>query len=86
MKKVCDRDIRNLEWFSAVTALLLAVLCVIYVVDILQEVWVLNLVLILGCLMNTSMALLEMIWHRHFLALFLGILALGCACLLFYFI
>ena len=86
MKKVCDSDIRNLELFSMVTALLLAVLCVVYIVNILQELWVLNLILILGCLMHTSMALLEMVRHRHFLALLLGLMALACAGLLIYFV
>lgn len=85
MKKTCDRDIRNLELFSMAAALLLAVLSVVYVANILQELWVLNLILILGCLMHTSIALLEMVWHRYFPALLAGLMALVCAGLLIYF-
>lgn len=85
MKKACDRDIRNLELFTMAAALLLAVLGVVYITSILQELWVLNLILILGCLMHTSIALLEMVWHRYFPALLTGLMALACAGLLIYF-
>lgn len=86
MKKPGDRDIRNLERIGAVTALLLAVLCVLYSADFLQENWVLNFILGLGCLMHLEAALLELLRRKYPGAVLAASLALVCAGFLIYFL
>lgn len=84
-KKPKEKDIKNLEWLSVVTAVMLSVICVIYSAGILQEIWVLNLVLILGVLMHTLLALLGVVHRRYLVTWTSLLLALACAGFLIYF-
>lgn len=84
MKKPGDRDIKNLERISAVTALLLAVLCVLYLTAVLRDAWVMNFILLLGCLMHLELALLELLRCRHLGALAAALLTVVCAGFLIY--
>ena len=73
MKKFSDKDIRKLELFSIVTSLLLAVFCVIYLLDLVRNDWLLFLLLLSGALLHLIVALTDLIRRQHWkMAIALG--------------
>ena len=59
MKKFSEKDIRKLELLSTVTALLVAVLCVIYLLDTAENSSLLQILLILGSVFHLIAALAD---------------------------
>ena len=59
MKKFSEKDIRKLELLSTVTALLVAVLCVIYLLDMAETDGLLQVVLIFGGIFHLIVALTD---------------------------
>lgn len=64
VKKIKEKDIGILESFCAVTAVLAGILCVLYLLDVLQNQWFLNFILGLGALLHVSLALLTFIRQK----------------------
>ncbi|MCC8103198.1 MAG: hypothetical protein LIP11_13425 [Clostridiales bacterium] len=60
-RKLKESDARIAEWFCCFTALLAAVLCVLFVSGALRNFWVLNFIFIVGILMNLSLILVSVI-------------------------
>lgn len=67
MKKVREKDVRILEGFCVVTALITGALCVLYLFDLLQNHWFLNFILGLAVLLHVSLALLFLIQKKRLL-------------------
>lgn len=66
MKKVKERDVRILEGFCVVTAVLAAVLCSLYLFDVLQNHWFLNFILGLAVLLHVAQTVLYVIRKKRF--------------------
>lgn len=64
VKKVREKDIRFMELFCVITALVAGVLCVLFQFDILQNHWFLNFILGLGVLLHVSLCLLFLVKRR----------------------
>ncbi|MDO4323706.1 MAG: hypothetical protein Q4C61_14390 [Lachnospiraceae bacterium] len=67
MKKVKEKDVRILEGFCVMTAVIAGVLCVLYLFDLLQNHWFLNFILGLGVLLHVSLTLLFLIRKKRIL-------------------
>lgn len=66
MKKVREKDVRILEGFCVVTAVIAGVLCILYLFDLLQNHWFLNFILGLAVLLQVSLSLLFLIRKKRF--------------------
>lgn len=64
MKRLNEKEIRKLELFCIVTALAADFLCVLFLLDVLQNQWFLNSILGLGILLHISLALSSFLRHR----------------------
>ncbi|MCD7716618.1 MAG: hypothetical protein LUI39_09240 [Lachnospiraceae bacterium] len=58
---VKEADIRKAESFGSITALIVIVLCVLFVSGLLQNFWVLNFIQMFGALMNLSLLLISVL-------------------------
>lgn len=85
MKKIKERDIWHLEVFTLIAAVLAAVLCILFLFDLVQNHWFLNFILGLGALLNVSLFLLYMVKKRTFAAVLAGLLSIFfIVCLVFF--
>ena len=66
MKKMQERDIRVLEGFCFVTAVLAGSLSILYLFDLLQNHWFLNFILGLAVLLHVALLLLFLILKKKF--------------------
>ncbi|MCD7814384.1 MAG: hypothetical protein LUH20_10145 [Lachnospiraceae bacterium] len=60
-RKWKESDARIAEWFCSITALLTAILCVLFVSGVLRNFWVLDFIFVIGILMNLSLILVSVI-------------------------
>ncbi|MCD7762483.1 MAG: hypothetical protein LUI14_04675 [Lachnospiraceae bacterium] len=58
---VKESDIRKAELFGSITALIVIVLCVLFVSGLLQKFWVLNFIQMFGILMNLFLLLISVV-------------------------
>ncbi len=84
MKKVREKDVRILEGFCVVTALIAGALGVLYLFDLLQNHWFLNFILGLAVLLHVSLTLLFLIQKKKLLMTGSAILLLVYAASLVY--
>jgi hypothetical protein len=84
MKRPGDRDIRHLEHFGTVTALLLTVLCVLYLMDFWREPLAMELILALGFILHLDLALLQVLHRRYSGAIVAATVACACVGVLIY--
>ena len=59
MKKFSEKDIRKLELLSTAAALLVAVLCVVYLFDMAENAHLLQVLLIFGSVFHIIVALID---------------------------
>ncbi len=84
MKKFSEKDIRKLELLSTVTALLVAVLCVIYLIDTAENNYLLYVLLVLGGVFHLIAVLTDFMRKSYCkMIISLGVL-LVCAAAFFY--
>lgn len=67
MKKVKEKDVRVLEGFCVVTAIIAGALCILYLFDLLQNHWFLNFILGLAVLLHISLTLLFLLRKKKLL-------------------
>jgi hypothetical protein len=77
MKKVREKDIRALENFGTLTAVLTGVLCILYLFDVLQNHWFLNFIMGLAVLLHVSLTLLFLIRKKKLMMTVSAVLAVG---------
>ncbi|MCC8136963.1 MAG: hypothetical protein LIO76_02680 [Clostridiales bacterium] len=58
---VKEADIRKIEFFCSLTALIVIVLCFLFASGILQKNWMLNFIQMFGALMNLSLLLISFV-------------------------
>lgn len=85
MKKLDEKNVRELERFGVVTACLLPGLCIVFLLDIFRNQWMLDFVLILGFLLHLSYALICLVRRIPGLAAVMGAVCLACIGFLIYF-
>ncbi|MCD8012854.1 MAG: hypothetical protein LUG99_06730 [Lachnospiraceae bacterium] len=81
-----ESDIRKIEWFCGIIAALLILLSVLFASSILRNFQVLNVVLVMGILMNLSILLLSILRKNKLGGLLTLLLILAEAAALIYFI
>ncbi len=86
MRKFSEKDIRKLELLSTVTALLLAVFCVIYLFDSVRNSRMLYLLLVLGIILYLMEAFIDIIRQCYCRMLVSAGMFLICASVLMYLI
>lgn len=64
MKKVREKDIQGFEVFCIITALAAAVLCILFLFNVIQNHWFLNFILGLGVLLHVALFLLAVLRHK----------------------
>lgn len=57
MEKTREKDIRELKRFCVLIGLAAAVFCILYLFNIIQNEWVLDIVLVLGIVLHTVYAI-----------------------------
>ncbi|MCD7743744.1 MAG: hypothetical protein LUI13_00355 [Lachnospiraceae bacterium] len=85
-KPAKEADIRKIEWFCGIAAVLLLVLCFLFVTGILRNFWVLNVILVTGILMNLSLLLLSFLRKNKLAGVSALLLILAEAAALIYFL
>lgn len=81
MKQIKEKDRRILEGFCGVTAIATGVLCILYLLDLLQNHWFLSFTMGLAVLLHVSLSLLFFIRRRHLqmtLAVLAAVFYAGC--------
>ena len=85
MKKVREKEIKRLEIFCVITALVAGVLCILFLFDFLQNHWFLNFILGLGVLLHMSLAILHLLKNRKILLVVTAVfLIFYIACLVYF--
>ena len=85
MKKAKEKNIRILEAFCILTAAAAGVFCILYLLDLTQNYWFLNLILGLGVLLHVSMSFLSVVKRAYFPAVAAALAAVFYAvCLVFF--
>lgn len=85
MKKLDEKNVRELEHFGEITACLLSALCIVFLLDIFRNRWMLDFVLILGLLLHLAYALICLVRQKLGLAFVMGAVCLVCIGFLIYF-
>ena len=85
MKRAGEKDIRILEGFCVINAVLLGGLCALYLLNLLKNHWFLNFILILGILLHVSLTLLVLIRKKRILTAVTGFLCVFYIVCLVYF-
>lgn len=61
MGKFSEKDVRKLELPGTVTASLVAVLCIMYLLDIVRNRWMLEFLLVFGVILHLFVALSDFV-------------------------
>lgn len=68
MKKIKEKEIRAAELFCVVTALVTDVVCILYLLNIVQFHWSLSLIHILAILLHATLGLLGFVQKKRGMA------------------
>lgn len=85
MKKIKEKDIRSFEAVCVMAALAVCVLCILFLFDLLQNHWFLNLILGLGVLLHVALFLLAYLKRNTTFAVLAAVLAVWFLGTLIYF-
>ncbi|MCD7818073.1 MAG: hypothetical protein LUH07_03360 [Lachnospiraceae bacterium] len=84
-KSIKESDVRKIEQLCCITALLTIVLSFLFMSGILQNIWVLNFILIIGVIMNLTAAITALIKKQTLVWSLCLLLAIAQALTMIYF-
>lgn len=85
IKKIKEKDLRMVMLFCMLTALAADVLCILFLLGVLQSRWVLNVISALAILLHTALALSAFVQKRNVIVWVSVLLLIGYAGNLIYY-